>query len=825
MPTVDELPAATSVSDTDEMLVSQTDIARKATRAQLLAGVQPALALPQGSLLGRISSGTGAPETILIGANLTVANGIISAPGAFDINALPAAGAPQAGDLVAIAQGGQNAAETYSAFMGGLSTIAGIDGSNLLTNVTDGIGTRRVADAFSDAITLESFGGIGDGVTDNTSALLAALATGRPVRFDARVYIVNGPIFADIGSSWLGVVGGTVIRRQQVIQSQPWIEIAGPSLSMDGIIFDAAKLAAGDSPVVQIDAVCTVSKITRCAFINAWGPVTGSGLSINCGTNSNHQLVLCQAHSNALSGLAVGGGGTIVVDLCEFHGNGACGVQIAAESSCRLIDNICSSNNIGVSVGNWQAAAPQSPTSVDCVIVRNTCAENTLWGIAANCYGALIASNCLVSDGTQSAGGGMLAHVALSRVAGNQVSGGNIGIDASTSWGSQVAGNHISGTQIAISCAGCVNVSITSNYLISNVWSVDIPVIAASLTTTLTGPVTVSANWIGFTIAQGGGVWAHDGVLGVCVSDNDFNGWGSATVGQALWLHTDQAVVSGNRWNNQPRFSLQSSEVAGKQALVLADLADEGIVLTASAAIQSLLTSHQIDTLGQITFIRVAAGGSGYTNAQIAIAGTGRGAAASAIVAAGGIVCIIVTNPGSGYGEVGTNASVTITGDGTGASAVAFVGAPVIEGRRLRLACNCAVVFALAGSVPQFESWTGFNSTVPAMGAVELEGSFGSWRAVSFPPVDYLQPTGDGGTILTSVSGGDVTLRPSSGGALHLGSGAEPDGCTSSVGRGAPTGFVAAPPGSDFRNLNGGAGNTFWVKQTGIDTNGWHAIA
>jgi hypothetical protein len=111
------------------------------------------------------------------------------------------------------------------------------------------------------------------------------------------------------------------------------------------------------------------------------------------------------------------------------------------------------------------------------------------------------------------------------------------------------------------------------------------------------------------------------------------------------------------------------------------------------------------------------------------------------------------------------------------------------------------------------------------MGAVELEGSFGSWRAVSFPPVDYLQPTGDGGTILTSVSGGDVTLRPSSGGALHLGSGAEPDGCTSSVGRGAPTGFVAAPPGSDFRNLNGGAGNTFWVKQTGIDTNGWHAIA
>jgi hypothetical protein len=34
-----------------------------------------------------------------------------------------------------------------------------------------------------------------------------------------------------------------------------------------------------------------------------------------------------------------------------------------------------------------------------------------------------------------------------------------------------------------------------------------------------------------------------------------------------------------------------------------------------------------------------------------------------------------------------------------------------------------------------------------------------------------------------------------------------------------------APPGSDYRNLNGGAGQTFWLKQSGVDSTGWIAIA
>ena len=92
---------------------------------------------------------------------------------------------------------------------------------------------------------------------------------------------------------------------------------------------------------------------------------------------------------------------------------------------------------------------------------------------------------------------------------------------------------------------------------------------------------------------------------------NDINGWGSATVNQAMWLHTDAAVVRGNRWNNQARFAVQANTVAGLQALVVPDVAEEVLVTTADQPVTSILTSHQADTLGQIVFIKVVAGGSG----------------------------------------------------------------------------------------------------------------------------------------------------------------------------------------------------------------------
>jgi hypothetical protein len=244
MPTIDDLPAANSVSDSDETVLSQNGNTVKATRAQIVSGLQPALYLPQGSLLGRISAGTGAPETLTIGANLAINAGVITAPAPYEI-AQSANGNPvQPTDLVPLAQGGQNAMLNYAAFMSGLGSLPGINASALSVTALGAPGGRSLAAIAADAIPVEAFGAVGDGQTDDTAAFSLALAAGRPLRLDGRVYIVNGQLAITDSTALLGVAQNTVIRRLIAEDPGAWISVAAASLTAFGIVFDAGNLAA-----------------------------------------------------------------------------------------------------------------------------------------------------------------------------------------------------------------------------------------------------------------------------------------------------------------------------------------------------------------------------------------------------------------------------------------------------------------------------------------------------------------------------------------------------------------------------------------------------
>jgi hypothetical protein len=177
MPTIDQLAPATAASDGDELLVSQSGIARKITRTQILAGVQPQIAVGARTLLGRNSPGTGGPEQIAVGANLSLNNGILTASGAaFVIASLPAGTVPASGDAVAISQGGSNAAVTYGQFMSGLSGIGNVDASQLLVTPAGGKSPTKLSDLA--ASTLSLTGGTLTGAltlaTDPTGTLQAA---------------------------------------------------------------------------------------------------------------------------------------------------------------------------------------------------------------------------------------------------------------------------------------------------------------------------------------------------------------------------------------------------------------------------------------------------------------------------------------------------------------------------------------------------------------------------------------------------------------------------------------------------------------------------
>lgn len=139
MPTIDELAPAPAASDTDELLVSQSGIARKVTRAQVLAGTQPALAVSSGVLLGRNSSGVGAPEQITIGDNLTLSAGVLAAQATpYVVADLPLGTVPSLTDSVPLDQGGGNVTVTYAQFMSSLPSVPNLDATAMLVTPTGG---------------------------------------------------------------------------------------------------------------------------------------------------------------------------------------------------------------------------------------------------------------------------------------------------------------------------------------------------------------------------------------------------------------------------------------------------------------------------------------------------------------------------------------------------------------------------------------------------------------------------------------------------------------------------------------------------------------
>lgn len=74
--------------------------------------------------------------------------------------------------------------------------------------------SRAVADKLRDVVTARDFGAIGDGVTDDTAAILAALAAHRSVFLPAGTYRTSAPIVLGYGHTLYGEGEGSVIQAR-----------------------------------------------------------------------------------------------------------------------------------------------------------------------------------------------------------------------------------------------------------------------------------------------------------------------------------------------------------------------------------------------------------------------------------------------------------------------------------------------------------------------------------------------------------------------------------------------------------------------------------
>ncbi len=812
MPTIDQLAPAPAASDLDAFPASQSGIVRRLTRAQILAGTQPQIIIPSATLLGRGSPGVGAPEAITIGSGLALSGGALLA--------IPPAPVPLAG---------QDASLTFVSPAGTPTP-------------------RTLADLLSAVVAPESFGAVGDGITDDTAALAAAVATLRPVRLGPRVYAIAGQWTIPTAAILLGTPGQSVLRRKSQSGGGAWISVQGPSFTAEGVTFDANRAQISqESWGVLVTAACSSTRFRACVFANARGATLGNGITIQASDPaiSNHVIQDCEAAGNDAHGIwlqAIDGARVINSQAHDNTGYGICldfndpqfikRVRLAT-----VCNNRCWNNNRGISVGNFNATNLEPPTwgngnpdVVGVLVHGNVCDDNGVYGIAVSGQWLNVDANHLSNNGSTSNGGaGILANCSNSRIAANTITGkGQFGIDAGGSIATQIVGNHVSGAAVGINPGGSFGLTVSGNFLNQNGWGITVYNVETDGNGAnfglSTSQMAITDNTIAMTDGQCG-IWLIDAPQNILVSGNRFLGAGTATIAQCLYAHTDSAIIDANRWNNTQRLFANPVVINGLQTVQVPDIADEIMLSNVPAGVQSMMTLHQVATLGQIGFVKVTAGGSNYSRAVIRVSGAGTGAAASAYIANGAIIGISLDSPGSGYGTLGAAVVVTITGDGNNAAAIASVGLPLTEGRRLRVACNTAARFARLGSVPFQENWTLNDMTLPANATVAFTAVFGTWRADSVPLADYIAPPGDGSLTVRTIAGADLTLRPATAGHVRIATDADPQGYIAATGHGSPDGQVTAPPGSDYRNLDGGIGQTLWIKRVGADAHGWFAIA
>jgi len=436
MPTIDQLTPASAASDTDEIAASQAGTLRKLTRAQLLSGLQPSIAIAPGCLLGRASLTLDQPEAIFIGSGLALTG------------------------------------NTLAALASTTPNLAGLNASGALATPSGGATPVPLAILFAATVLPESYGAIGDGVTDDTAALSAACASGHPVRLGPRTYAITGQWTIAAPATLLGTPGQTILRRIGQSNGGAWISIQGSSFCAEGVAFDANAAIHAPTWGVLVAASCLAATFRDCVFANAQDPALGNGLTLLASDPaiSRHVVENCEATANAGHGIWLQAIDAARVHGCRAHHNAAYGicadfndptfaqaVRLATVSA-----NQCWINGRGISIGNYNATNRQPPTwgnanpdAIGVLIAGNVCHENFSYGIAVSGRSISISGNLLSNNGSATTGAGILFNCAQSRLTGNIITGPNyFGIDAGGSINCLIDANHVTGAGVGINPGG-----------------------------------------------------------------------------------------------------------------------------------------------------------------------------------------------------------------------------------------------------------------------------------------------------------------------------------------------------------------------------------
>ena len=329
-----------------------------------------------------------------------------------------------------------------------LHSMGGIDISTQIAKAPAGT-ARELRAWFGDAMAIEAFGAVGDGATDDTPALNAAISSGRPVLLGPKVYRIDGQWTVQVPAVLIGTPGSSILRRT-VQNGGAWISISSPKFVAIDVIFDAGSLA-GDSWGVLVSPACTTTVFKNCSFRNATGRMLGTGLTIQArdgltGQGSSHTIETCHFVGNDCHGLWVQAAAGAIIRHCVASKNANYGIcldfndpsfrQQVRQSSvvgCRCLDN-----SRGISIGNYNETNQEPPRwglnhpdAADILVASNYCSGNNGYGIAVSGDRIQVTDNQVILKNGIGLSSGILCNASSSRISSNTILGpGQFGIDA-----------------------------------------------------------------------------------------------------------------------------------------------------------------------------------------------------------------------------------------------------------------------------------------------------------------------------------------------------------------------------------------------------------
>ena len=168
-----------------------------------------------------------------------------------------------------------NAGERYSGIV-----IGGINAENVVYDPPfSGASQTDVEEALSRIVSVKDFGAVGDGITDDTEAIQAALDASKTVYFPAGTYIVSNTVLKDVPRPTLNRIYGagkyiTTIKASASMLNKPLLHFGdtsghgAPQVELVDIGFDGHNVTNGNSGVfLQEGGICHLANIkaTNCA--------------------------------------------------------------------------------------------------------------------------------------------------------------------------------------------------------------------------------------------------------------------------------------------------------------------------------------------------------------------------------------------------------------------------------------------------------------------------------------------------------------------------------------------------------------------------------